>query len=208
MNTGKIKSVGLVTAALFLVLAGCALKGPYRCYLGSYPGRVVDRDTGKPLEGVVIHVTYSAIGSSAAGAISVPVAVRETLSNANGEYLIPADTVLHECFSGELQGHLQIFKPGYGRYGHHDSKISCPKGEEERVSWAKEPVCLQIAGKYLIVELPQLKSKEERWINEGGVSPRTRVPYSQQILLIKALNEERKYLGLSLIPLPIQEEAK
>lgn len=185
----------IITVILIVILGGCALKGPYRCYLGSYSGRILDMESGEPIEGVVVHVTYSKYGDSAAGAIGTQVAVRETLTDADGKYLIPKDTVMHKCFSGKLEGRLQIFKPGYGYIG--KARLSCPEEEREVVFRTGEPECVTLPGKYLIWELPKLKAKEERGDTLSRISPASRIPYENQSLLIKALNKERKKLGYS-----------
>ena len=197
MTSTGAKRVGQAVAMilLMLIVSNCALKGPYRCYLGSYPGRIVDIDTGDPIEGAVVHVTYTTYGASAAGAIGSQVTVRETLTDANGEYLIPEDIEMHECFSGKLHGQLQIFKPGYARPSHSRARKLCPEEGPEEVPWADEPRCLTEPGRYLTWELPRLKTKEERERNLNRVHPAVGIPNSEQSKLRKAISEERVFLG-------------
>ena len=195
----KTSTLLLAFTAIILMqgVNGCALKGPFRCYLGMFHGRIVDVDTGEPIEGAVIHVTYRAYGASAAGAIGTEVAVRETLSNADGEYVIPAETIEHECFRGQLSGDIQFFKPGYGVIGHKRLQLSCPDREKEKVfSHYEEPVCVTVSGKYLIWGLPKLKTKEERIDNLRSVHRARRIPVDNQKLLIQSIKQEEKFLGL------------
>lgn len=187
--------IACVAILLVIMVNGCASKGPYRCYLGMFHGRIYDVDTGEPIEGAVVHVTYTKYGSTSAGAIGVNVAVRETLTDTNGEYLIPEDTMMHECYSGKLQGDIQIFKPGYGYIG--KAKLSCPDQEKEIVySSHGKAICITRQGKYLIWGLPKLKTREERMDNISSVRPSISLPMNDQLLLINAINQERRILGL------------
>jgi len=187
--------LAIVLAIFMPIINGCASKGPHICYLGKFHGRIYDVDTGEPIEGAVVHVTYYKHGSSVAGTIGKQVAVRETLTDADGEYLIPEDRVTHECFSGQLQGDMQIFKPGYGVIGNRRLKLTCPENEREKVFKHDEPSCLTIAGKYLIWGLPRLKTKEERDNNLNYIRPAFDISFSEQAKLRKAISEERVSLG-------------
>ena len=188
--------LAITLVMLMQLSSGCAIKGPYRCSLGMFHGRVYDVETGEPIEGAVVHVTYTKYGSSPAGAIGVNVAVRETLTDAKGEYLIPEDTEMHECYSGKSQGSLQIFKPGYGYIG--KAKLSCPEEEKEIVySSHGERICVTKEGKYLIWGLLKLKTKEERGDNLLSVRKAFDIPSEEQMLLLRAINEERISIGLS-----------
>jgi hypothetical protein len=198
-NRKRECAVTIITVfLLMLAVNGCAFKGPYRCYLGNYSGRILDVDTGEPIEEAVFHVTYSMYGASAAGEIGTQIAVRETLTNANGEYHIPKETVSHECFSGKSEGIITIFKPGYGVLSHNRALLSCPDEEKEKIfSYDKEPRCVTVDGKYLIWELPKLETREEREDNLGRASPAMGISFDNQRLLIQAISQERRYLGYS-----------
>lgn len=201
----KTHTLFIAFAAIMLVMVvnGCASKGPHRCYLGMFHGRIYDVDTDEPIEGAVVHVTYTKYGSTSAGAIGVNVAVRETLTNAKGEYLIPEDTMMHECYSGKLQGDIQIFKPGYGYIG--KAKLSCPDQEKEVVySSHGEAICITREGKYLIWGLPKLKTRKERLDNLRSISLAIDIPHDQQMKLLKSKSEERVSLGLP----PLSETIK
>ncbi|MDW7773304.1 MAG: hypothetical protein SCH71_10480 [Desulfobulbaceae bacterium] len=188
-----------ITLVLLTLFAnGCVTKGPFRCNLGMFHGRVYDVETGEPIEGAVVHVTYAKYVSTFAGAKGINIAVRETLTDENGEYLILEDTEMHECYSGKTKGRLQIFKPGYGYIGKVKTKLSCPDEEKEIVNSSHgERICLMKEGRYLIWGLPKLKTREERMSNISSVHPTSGLPFNDQLLLLKAINKERKDLGLS-----------
>lgn len=196
MIEGKTRliSIAITTAIFMLVCNGFALQGPDRCSLGSYKGRIVSRDSGKPIEGVVVHATYGACSvkatpGAAAAKLATNVAVRETLTDANGEFTIPADYVSHECPSGWLSGQLQIFKPGYGTIGDLETRRFCTDNNK------KEYFCDIEFDKYTIYELPKHETTPWREATLRRISLAQNVPSDQQKLLPNALEEERTFLA-------------
>lgn len=182
-----------IALLLMLLLSSCAsLTGPRKCYLGSFSGRMLDMETGKPIEGAVAHVTYVNLGASGAGAIASPVAVREAVTDADGEFFIQADTVLHKCFSGKMEGRFQLLKPGYGYRG--EARKTCPDEKLEKTPWPDG--CYPTEGRYVIWELPKLKTAKERRNNLHSIHRASGTLFFEQPELLKAINKERFFLGL------------
>ncbi len=164
-------------------------------YLASFEGKVIDTDTKKPIEGAVVLATYYSSVSSVAGSMSYVVDGQETLTNANGEFKIPFKTVKSEKLSGKPRGSLLIFKPGYGVFPKH--KQSEALGENK--SWPPP-------NKFVLYEIPKLKTKNERDINLPGKFSFKKIPFERQKMFINAINEERKNLGLSPLSVPNKEK--
>lgn len=103
----------LAVALLVFTLSGCAAipaRGFYRATVGSeehYRGRVVDMDTGKPLEGVVVLGVYQQYVWDLNGGHEIFLCAKETVTDQNGEFMIPGEA------QGPVNLGLQIFKAGY-----------------------------------------------------------------------------------------------
>jgi hypothetical protein len=166
-------------------------------YLAPFKGKVIDTDTKEPIEGAVILAVYHSSVSSVAGSMSYIVDAQETITNANGEFKISSKTVQSEKLSGRPRGEIIIFKPGYGRLLHKKARAL---GENK--TWPTPE-------KYIVYEIPKLKTKSERSVNLPGAFSFKKIPYEKQKMYINAINEERKKLGLkSTYPIPEKEIQK
>lgn len=84
-----------------------------------FKGRIIDAETQKPIEGVVVVAMYwkdQIIGLTPGGTISSRFAARETLTNKNGIFRIPAYITLMSPNATEGETDFIIFKPGYWSY--------------------------------------------------------------------------------------------
>lgn len=188
----------------------------------AFKGKVIDAETKEPIAGAVVVVVYDkATMGLGAGALSSIINVREVLTDKEGMFRISSYTTIIQPFSVEDEAVFIIFKPGYGSFPH--LRVSPPKlvltnepGDtsyltfEEFFSrevgtlkefWASEPWKKEekppkkIKVAFGIVELPKLKTREERSRNIPSL-PTVLDFLEKQKNLILLINEEEEILGL------------
>ena len=176
----RIMKLVLITAVILSLGAGCGVVKHYP----SYYGRVIDAETKEPLEGAAVLAVYYTEKPSPGGPVSFYREAQETVTDKNGEFKIPSITLTTFKFVHFFDPHPQftIFKPGYGSYPRHKDvrPMFVPNGSLP-------------ANKHVTIELPVLKTKQERKENLCGRD--LDAPLSKQKNLIILLNQERKYLG-------------
>lgn len=160
-----------------LALGACAATGLYSA--GPFRGRVVDAETKKPLEGAaVLAVWYKRVYGGPGGPKSQFYEAHEVLTDANGEFTIPALDWVGTMF---VEGpELRIFKPGYGFFPRQHVS---PRGDLR-----------EILRGHFVVELPRLRTREER-LESLAVVP-DRVPLEKMPHLRRLQEEERANLHL------------
>lgn len=200
-NIGVLVSLFIVFLFFSVVFHTCSggviSPLPYR-YLTSFRGKVVDADTGEPLAGAAVLAVYYMTAYSVAGEVGGVVDGQETLTDENGEFKIPtAMRWFFVVYRGYPDGWLEIFKPGYGAFPSH--KRSEAVGVNK--SWPPPK-------KYIVYELPKLKTIKER--KENAVYRRSydEIPYNRKKLYIKTINEECRELGIPLLYTPDEEGNK
>ena len=200
-NIGVLVSLFIVFLFFSVVFHTCSggiiSPLPYR-YLASFRGKVVDYDTGEPLTGAVVLAVYHATAYSVAGEVGGVVDGQEALTDENGEFKISAAMrwffVLNR---GYPRGNITIFKPGYGVFPDH--KRSEAVGVNK--SWPPPK-------RYIVYELPKLKTIEERKKNVGYMEGYDEIPYDRRKLYIKTINEECSKVGIPLLHIPDEEGRK
>jgi hypothetical protein len=165
-------------------------------YLASFEGKVIDVDTKEPIEGAVVLAIYHKTVHTIAGSNTYVIDGQETLTDANGEFRISSKTVHSEKISGKPRGSLIIFIPGYGVFPRH--RHSDALGENK--SWPP-------TNKYVVYEIPKLKTIEERKRN-ARMRSYDEISYQKRRLYINIINEERKSLRLPLMHIPDEERQK
>ncbi|NTV14494.1 MAG: carboxypeptidase regulatory-like domain-containing protein [Desulfobulbaceae bacterium] len=143
--------LGLSLMVGLLFLSGCAITHEY----GPYTGKVVEKETGAPIEGAVVFISFYTKLPTPGGPTSHYADATEVLTNGQGQFDIPAQRILSmkPLQYWDPQPEVTIFKPGYGAFpGQRDTTIS-PKDE-----WFP-------ANKQITVQLPKLKTREERLDN-------------------------------------------
>jgi energy-coupling factor transporter transmembrane protein EcfT len=163
-------------------------------YLAPFKGRAIDTDTKQPIEGAAVLAVYYRCLPSVQGSISFPIDAQETLTDNNGEFRIPEVSI---WFGGNPRSpqnqDLTIFKPGYGVFPNHNRSRAIGINK----SWPP-------SDKYIVCELPKLKTREERDNNIHFTTPEiTNVKMKN---FIRSLNEERISLGYD--PFTITEEER
>jgi hypothetical protein len=177
----------VLLAMCFFLLSGMSLlTGKY--YLSSFEGKVVDADTKEPVEGAAVLAVYYKVGATIAGSVTHAVDAQETLTGPDGQFKIPSKAGRSDDYHGKLECNLIIFKPGYGLFPDH--KLSKAVGEND--SWPTPE-------KYIVYEIPKLKTKEERLSN---IPCRPEIPYDKMKLFVNSINKEHVNLGLRPLTIP------
>jgi len=177
------KLLGLSFLVGLLFLSGCAISHTY----GPYMGKVVEKGTGAPIEGAVVFVQFYTGEGNIGGMTSVFADAVETLTDADGKFLIPpySITTFRPMHSWLKNGYAIIFKPGYGAFpGHREATLTHPNGTL--------PV-----NELIVIELPRLQNDEERRKNLHNVNyPMSLVPCEKQRQILNLTNLESLSLGL------------
>ncbi|MDA8238769.1 MAG: hypothetical protein M0Z67_00180 [Nitrospiraceae bacterium] len=169
----------------FIVLtSGCCY--PLR-HDGPYKGKVVDAETGQPIEGVVVLGVWFKVAATPAGGVSSYYDARETVTDRNGEFEIQG--VGLKILSNVAPMNVLIFKSGYAYIGLGPwESLSLDGGLlMKKVAWE---------GDRAVIPLKKL-TMEERKIRHAD---KELIPDNKQRLLIKELNKEYRELGIPLYP--------
>lgn len=150
-------------------------------YDGPYKGRVVDAESGKPIEGAVAHGTWSKVYPNPAGSSSEYYDSHETLTDKNGDFKIPGQGLL--IFSAIDYMQLTIFKAGYEQLRPSDWIGLVQFGPFNKVSWDENG--------YGTFKLRKLSMEERK--KRGVTMPST--PHDKQRLLRIESNKENIEIG-------------
>ena len=164
-----IKTI-LLLSFLTLTFTSCALYHHY----GSYYGKIVDEETKKPLEGVVVLADYYTwLHASPGGPGVYFLDTQEVVTDQSGEFKIPSLNAFafRPLSTFNEQPYFIIFKPHYECY-------TRPIPEN----------------RYEPIGLRELKSKAER-LDNLSCTP-TKVPNDKMMQLRKLQDVERIELGL------------
>lgn len=177
-------ALALVAAALFA--PGAHAAGPWRA-------QVVDAETGQPLDGVVVVFVFIKYHSSLAGSAGAEYyGADEAVTGPDGRFEIPARMLWNPIrIFTEVRVEITIFKPGYGRHRIRRTPQQREEWRERRDWWQ----ILELDD--MIVELPPLKTREERLKFYDGLSMYHKVPPEGIARFFEAEARERAYLGLS-----------
>ncbi|MEW6078557.1 MAG: hypothetical protein AB1724_12140 [Thermodesulfobacteriota bacterium] len=168
----------------------------------AYTGRIIDMETREPLEGVVVVTVYQidAIIGGPAGGWSKDIHAKETLTDKDGVFHIPAYTTLIGLNSRASWTKFIIFKPGYASYPWQQLKITpfqhCgPEwlfagkigttteiNKKDYNNGIGRELPEKITVTFGLVELPKLNTWEERRIGSSISSPDFKVPLLDQML--------------------------
>ncbi len=181
-------------------------------YKPEFKGKVLDAETKEPIEGAVVVAVYhkSAI-RLAPESISIIKHIQETLTLKDGTFSIPSYISLTEPLSFDFWVTFIIFKPGYGSFPGYqvtpsgikpiDQEVFFSKGvgsKGELRMWVKEekgPKLRKSKVIFGIVELPKLKTREERRRNIPSLPSWDKLLEDQKNL-IRLINEEEENIGL------------
>ncbi len=182
----------LVLLALWLC-SGCAFVHRYDAQCG----RVFDADTGEPIEGAAVVGLYHTVSASPGGDVRRWAATQETVTDADGEFCLPAKTIFEprlplSWFDDYVD--VWVFKPPYAVF----------RGEPALT----ESLHTRETLKGTVTEYPlkKLESVEERrkdlrhmpliLHHDDNIAHRW---YEQMPYYFKIYNEERRRVGLEEI---------
>ena len=184
--------------AALLVLAALVLGWPSSAQAnGPWKAQIVDAETGRPLEGVVVLAVWTARSAGQIHPRDEFHDVDELVSDADGRIVIPArgETIPSKPRAVLMGPRILMFKAGYGRWGFREvetrrAELTDAYAREEAFDreWAK------FAGEGVVIVLPKLHALRDRerfvfTLGSGGL-PEERIPRFSE-----AVEQERRLLG-------------
>lgn len=156
-------------------------------YDGTYSGKVVDVETGTPIEGAVVLGTWYTVSHTVAGGVHSYYDARETVTDKNGEFSIPGMGL--RIMSNLEPMHFLIFKAGYEYIGFDSwESLKVDILLSKKIKWE---------GSKPIIPLRKL-TMEERKKNVPPLPP-GEAPYKKIRLMLEEYNKNNKELGLGII---------
>jgi hypothetical protein len=161
---------------------------------GTYRGRVLDAETGRPLAGAAVVAVWRRDRVMPLGGRSEHYAAREALTDENGDWLIEARDVERAAPRRTWRPFFTIFLPGYGR---PEKLPGTPPG----------PPHTFYEGAGHTVEMPRLKTRDERRRFLFSVDPYTfsETPFAEIPEFTRLFNQERVSLDLGAYPPPARK---
>jgi len=174
----------LLLVVALMLLPGCAITHKF----GPYTGKVVDKETGEPIEGAVVFMQFytGTIWNPGGRNLNYTDAV-EYLTDTKGEFNIPAQRifVFHPGDTWDDDPSVIIFKPGYGTFPRHRGTV------KKQASKGWFPI-----NEAIRIELPSLKTRAERVENLGNAWYfMDEIPCAKQSMILKFKNMESISLG-------------
>jgi hypothetical protein len=179
----RVFSVAILNILLVLATFTCAYGIRYD---GPYSGRVIDADTGAPVEGVIVLGVWNTEQTTPGGAVHSFHDARETVTDKNGEFEIPGMGFM--ILENVTPMDVLIFRAGY----EHIGMGSWTSLKEDLILRKK----IKWEGTKAIIPLKKLTMEErkKRHIDKETFSDK------KQRLLIKEINREYKDIGIPLYP--------
>ena len=162
----------ILVSLTLLTLGSCAPAPKGHAGL-PWTAQVVDAATGQPVQGVVVlayWIKYTASFGGWGGSEFYD--SQEVVTGPDGRYAIQPRPSYTLPGVNKVSAEILIFKPGYGRWAYRSAR-----GEE------------------VVIELPPLKTREERLKFYGSLRWSGRVPSERTQRLREAVQMERAYLG-------------
>jgi hypothetical protein len=178
----KILTTFLISLIITLTFAGCTITHEY----GPYDGKVVDAETKEPIEGAAVLVVFYTETWGLTVSQSKFIDAVEVLTDENGEYKIAGKRItgIRPLHSWNPHGYVTIFKPGYGCYPFNEGvkPIFIPNGALP-------------SNEYVLIELPKLRTKQER-LKNTMIYLSSEIPMSKHKRLSDMINQELRILGI------------
>lgn len=170
-----------LTIVFTMLLHGCMYAIRYD---GTYSGKVVDTETGSPIESAVVLGTWYTVTPTVAGGVSSYYDARETVTDKNGEFSIPGMGL--RIMSNLAPMNLLIFKSGYEHIGSaHWASLKEDELLSKKIKWE---------GDKPIISIKKLTMEERK---KHGPPSRPSAPTDKMKFLTGEINIERIDLGLT-----------
>jgi len=174
-----------ITIAIFLLTTTNVLGADFLYHSdGPYKGKVIDLETGEPIEGAVVAAVWTLTHRFCDA--------KETVTDKNGEFVLPKGS----CFSfwpfTEISTEVVVFKPGY--LGYPPLGLTFAERKARMPGFTGHE--FQNKKEYNIIKLGRSKTREERLSTLDMADLSSHEIFDRLPFLIKVLNEERKTLGL------------
>ncbi len=180
LRDGRLGSlIGLSMSALLLVVGGLAAEASALEKWGPFRGQVVDVETGQPVAGAAVLMSWWRVIPNPAGGTEQFYDAREAVTDAQGRFEVPRRRPPVFRF-GILPPKFTVFAPGYVHVG----TVVTPPGGEFFVA----PT---------VVQMRRLKTRKEREEHLAFFPPA--IPYEKMPKLVEAVNCESRSLGLKPI---------
>ena len=158
---------------------------------GPYRGKVLDLETGEPIEGAVVAAEWTLTHRFCDA--------KETVTDKNGEFVLPKGS----CFSfwpfTEISARVVVFKPGYLGYEPLGSTFEERKARMPGFTGHE----FQNKKEYNLIKLGRPKTRMERELTQSHAQLfSSDESYDKLPILLKMVNEERRNLGLGEIGRP------
>jgi len=177
------------TIGLLLIGPGCGLFYPAFAG-GPYRGRVIDSETKQPLEGAAVLAVWESVTPTIADQVHSYLDAEEVLTDSNGRFVVgkhPPRTFRLGWVEGPR---ITIYCPGYGFYPLYQASPAL------RLSYGLNEQLKTMEKEEMTIELPRLKTREERLKVIRGAYPGSAIPRDKMPNLIRLLNIERQAIGL------------
>lgn len=180
------KHIILTVIIFFATLAaGCTISHKF----GPFMGKVVDAETGEPIEGAAVLIVFSIESSSLGGSVNSFADAIETLTDAQGEFRFTPKRInffkMMANWNDDCQ--VSIFKPGYGAYPGHRKSYSSSKDK---------PALFIPENEYITYYLPKLKNLKEKKENLFNIREPGGIPIEKMPNMQRLQSEERVNVGL------------
>ncbi len=150
-------------------------------YDGSFKGRVVDAETGGPIEGVVVLGVWYTDRHTISGRKGNFYDAREVVTDKDGNFTMPGKGP--RVLSNLRPVHLKIFKAGYSYTG--GTEYSFRNSDTGEIKWE---------GSRAIIPLKNL-TMGERWKHRSPNRPD--IPMEKMNLMTNEINKDRLERGLN-----------
>ena len=167
---------------LLLLNGGCTYAVRYD---GTYSGKVIDADTGQPIEAAVVLGTWYTVTPTVAGGVSSYYDARETITDMNGEFSIPGMGL--RVISNLEPMNFLIFKAGYEYIGSaHWESLKADELLSKKIKWE---------GNKPIISLKKL-TIDERKKQSSPSGPPSEALLKDVILMLREIDKNDKERGL------------
>ncbi|MBI4522526.1 MAG: hypothetical protein HY695_01800 [Deltaproteobacteria bacterium] len=184
----------LLMSVVVGLLVGISFERPDAA--GPWKGQIVDAETGKPLEGVVVlavwYRRYASLAGWAGGGYHDS---EEVVTGADGRFVIQSRSIWSLIPFSKIEGpEFYIFKPGYSHWQFRGGEEWLKLDVIERDKRFKE-AWEQFTGDGVMVELPPIKTQEKRKKYVLDAEPSGEIPAVQMPRYLEVIDQERILLG-------------